>query len=99
MKEKEDLIEVLQNIFGHIPQETRLVLKMLGHPNVIGHTKSYINKIDTSSRCTNYEPPWSCAREAEAKYENIKYGWLGAGAGVGFEDWWCDNCRKRVMDD
>lgn len=98
MDEKEELIEAIQAVFGVIPPNAREVLKVIGHPDVIEATKRYIHAIDTASRCQNYEPPWSCGKEAEARYENIKYGWLGGTAGVGLGDWWCEPCRKRVMD-
>lgn len=96
MEEKLDLITKLQEIYGRIPVGTTEILNMIAHPQVIEFTKRYISAKDFSSRCTNYQAPWSCIREAEAKYENIKYGWLGAGAG--YSEWWCENCRKKVTE-
>ena len=96
--DKEELVEHMQDIVGQVPENVRLVIKLLSHPDLIKFTKRYFNSIDKAGRCRNYEPPWSCAREAEAKYENLKFGWLGGLDGVGYSDHWCEPCRSRVME-
>lgn len=95
---KDALVHGVTELLGHDIPNLRWVLRALSHPDLIEHTKKYFNAMDKASMCTKYETPWSCAKEAEAKYENIKYGWLGAGSGVGFSEWWCDNCKKKVME-
>lgn len=97
MKEKEELIDEMQAAFPRIPQSTREVLSMIVDPKVIEHTKRYIESMDANSKCLMYEAPWSCAKEAEARYENIRYGWLAAGNGVGYSEWWCENCRRKII--
>lgn len=96
MKEREELIDEMQSIFPRIPLNVREVLNMLTDPKVIEHTKRFIEAMDVNSKCLNYQAPWSCILEAEARYQNIKYGWLGGG-GTAYSEWWCDNCRKKVM--
>ena len=100
MNEKEELVEQVQEVLGYLPVGTRLVISALVRPDVIEATKRYIKEMDEASKCTHHKAPWNCAKEAEAMYENIKFGWLGApsGSGVGFADWWCENCRRRVME-
>lgn len=98
MDEKEELLAKIQEILGSLPIGTAKILNVLTRPDLIEYTKRYIKVMDKASLCTNYEAPWSCIKEAEAKYENMKYGWLGADSGVGFSEWWCENCRKKVMD-
>lgn len=95
---KDALVHGVTELLGRDIPNLRWALRVLSHPDVIEYTKRYFDAMDVNSRCTKYEPPWSCAKEAEAKYENIKYGWLGAGSGVGFSEWWCDNCKKKVME-
>lgn len=97
--EKEDLIEQMTRIVGHVPIGTRDLLNVLIHPDLIEYTKKYINAQDEGGRCLFYEYPWSCAKEAEANYKNIKYGWLGGASGIGFDETWCDNCRKKIMEE
>lgn len=99
--EKEDLIDRIKSIAGIEPPGIRQLLIILAHPDMVQHTIRFFNTRDVKNRCQLYDYPWSCAREAEAKYETIKFGWLGAGAGVGFDESWCQPCRDRVlgMDD
>ncbi len=97
--EKEELIERIEEAIGYLPDNTRLILKALSHPNVINAAKHYINVNDEAGRCLKYQYPWSCAKEAEAMYENIKFGWLGGVNGVGYDDNWCEPCRKKVMEE
>lgn len=94
--EKEALIQQMGRVVGYVPLGTRDLLNVLIHPDLIEFTKRYIESKDDASRCLAFDAPWNCAREAEARYENIKFGWL-AGNGVGFSEWWCENCRKKVM--
>ena len=95
--EKEDLIDEVKAAFGIEPPGLRQILAALAHPDVVEHTQAYFRALDKKHLCEHYDEPWSCAREAEAKYETIKYGWLGAGAGVGFDESWCEPCRQRVL--
>lgn len=95
--DKEILLGKVQQILGREEPGIRKVLRLLAHPDVIGYTKKYFDAMDVNSMCTKYESPWSCAREAEARYENIHFGFLGAGSGIGFDDSWCDNCKKKVL--
>jgi hypothetical protein len=97
MDEKEDLIDAMSSILGLTPQNTRLILNVLVHPDIIEETKAYIRANDFASLCEKFQAPWDCAKEAEAKFENQKHGWLGAGTSMEF-DWWCEPCRKRVME-
>lgn len=97
MDEKEELISQLEEVLGGVPHNTRLILNGLSHPGVIEFTKRYIKSRDVANLCQKFEAPWDCAKEAEARFENIKYGWLGAGNSIEF-DWWCTPCRNRVMD-
>jgi hypothetical protein len=94
---KEQLIERVKDLMGYEPPGIRVLLRVLSHPDIVTDTVAYFQPLDKSSACTQYEPPWNCARESEARYENIKYGWLGAGNGVGYSEWWCDPCKKKVM--
>lgn len=96
-KEKDELLDQIAEITGRTLPSVAFFLKVLTHPEVIEYTKRYISSLDLENRCQNYEAPWSCAREAEARYENIRYGWLGGGSGVGYSEWWCEPCRKKVM--
>lgn len=96
--EKEDLIDRAKSIMGTEPMGIRQLLSLLAHPDMIEHTIKFFNSLDEKHRCEIYDYPWSCAREAEAKYENLNFGWLGAGEGVGFDDSWCESCRRRVLD-
>lgn len=99
-EEKEDFIDEIKAVLGHEPQGLRQFLGILSHPDLIEHTVDFFKTVDGQAgkhSCELYEFPWSCAREAEAKYETIKYGWLGAGSGVGFDESWCEPCRQRVL--
>lgn len=95
MHEKETLLRKVEELIGFIPAETRALLKILAHPDVISDTKEYFNAMDENTRCRIYESPWSCARESEARYENIKFGWTGAP--MGFDESWCEPCRRKVL--
>lgn len=92
--EKEDLVDHIQGVLGYLPENTRHILRILAHPQVIEYTQEYFGKLDNKTRCLRYDPPWSCVRESEARYENIKHGWTGApGPDGGTQDLWCPNCR------
>lgn len=93
----EEILERIVEVTGTTMPGVKGILRLLAHPDVIEHTKRYFDIADVASRCQKYQDPWNCAREAEAQYENIKYGWLGAANGVGYSEWWCENCRKKVM--
>lgn len=101
MDEKEELISGIESILGLTPANTRLILNVLAHPELIEHTKRYIRSKDYASRCTKYETPWDCIKEAEAKFENIKFGWLGSGnSSVELSlDWLCEACHRRITED
>lgn len=98
LEDKEDLIDRITELVGGEPAGIRPMLRALAHPQLVQHTVRYFQSMDESSKCLKYEPPWTCAREAEARYENVQYGWLGGVNGVGFDDSWCENCRKKVLD-
>lgn len=98
IEQKEDLIDRMKEIVGYEPPDVRPLIRLLAHPDMIEYTTAYFNSFDKESMCLNYEAPWNCAREAEALYENIKFGWLGGAGGIGYSDAWCEPCRKRVMD-
>jgi hypothetical protein len=98
MDEKSELIERIKEVLGVLPGNTSYILNVLVREDVIDATKAFIHIKDEGSRCEKFPAPWSCAKEAEAMYENIKYGWLGAAHGIGYSEWWCEPCRKRVMD-
>lgn len=94
MDAKEDLIESIQEVLGRLPAETRLLIKILAHPDVIAYTNRYFSVLDPRTMCLTYEAPWNCVKEAEARYQTIHEGWLG---GIGIDTSWCENCRKKVM--
>lgn len=94
---REDLVDKVISLVGHEPPGIRVLLRTLSHPDIVKDARLYFDSMDASSRCTKYEPPWNCAREAEARYQNIKYGWTGGAGGIGFDESWCDNCRDKVM--
>lgn len=98
MDEKDKLIKEIQILTGREYASTRTLLKILVHPNVIEYTKRYISSMDEAARCRKFIAPWSCSKEAEAKYENLQFGWLGSSGGLGFDETWCEPCRKRVME-
>ena len=94
---KEELVDLIASVVGHEPPGVRVLLRAMSHPDVVTEMRRYLELIDENTRCLTYEPPWSCAREAEARYENIQYGWLGGAGGIGFDSNWCENCRKKVL--
>lgn len=89
---RESLIRQVNELVGYEPPGLRVLLRALSHPEVAGSARDYFDSMDTK-----YEPPWSCAREAEAQYQNIEHGWLGAANGIGYDESWCEPCRKKVM--
>ena len=93
--EKEDFIEEVKAVLGVEPPAIRQLLVALSHPALLEHTIKYFRSLDSTHDCKIYSPPWSCALEAEAKYENLKFGWLGSP--VGFDDHWCEPCRVRLL--
>jgi len=95
---REDLIDEVRMTRGIEPPGIRLVLEALAHPELIAETIKYFQGLDKSQMCLLYDAPWNCAREAEAKYENIKYGWTGGAGGIGFDESWCEPCRDRVLN-
>lgn len=98
MKEKDELVAKIKETLGVLPGNTLYLLNVLVHEDLIEYTKDYIRTKDVASRCTEFKEPWSCAKEAEAMYENIKFGWLGGAQNMGVSEWWCDNCRKRAAN-
>lgn len=96
-KMRDDLIDNVVTIVGYEPPGLRVLLRTLSHPEVVNEAKLYFETMDIANRCSKYEPPWSCAREAEAQYENIQYGWLGAVNGIGYDESWCEPCRRKVL--
>lgn len=95
---KEALINKAQEIAGVLPPGISGVIKLLSHPDVIAQTTEYFKSINPRTMCTLYEAPWNCAREAESRYQSIRYGWLGGMSGIGYDESWCENCRSGVMD-
>lgn len=96
---KINLVEQITEIVGYEPPGLKSLLRVMSHPDVVSKAVAYLSLMDESTRCLNYEPPWNCARESEARYENIKYGWLGGTTAMGLSDWWCEPCRKKAMGD
>lgn len=93
---KEALLDQMLAIAGRLPAETRYILKLLTHPEIVEHAQIYFNQFNYDKRCLRYSPPWSCRLESEAKYENIIYGWTGAPGGK-TQDSWCENCKKPTL--
>lgn len=93
----DELIEAVTEFTGSEPVGLRRYLRLLSHPDVITKTKAYFDSVDFAHMCTKYQAPWNCAREAEATYQNIKYGWTGGAGGIGVNDDWCENCRAKVF--
>lgn len=96
--EKEDLIDAIKEIRPIEPANIRLILDLLAHPDVIQHTIRYFQELDTAQKCLNYEHPWNCAREAEARYQTIQYGWISGAGALGYDDSWCEPCRDRLLN-
>lgn len=94
---KEELIRKITEIVGVEPPGLRVLLRTLGHPDLVGDVLRYLQPLDEALRCQMYATPWNCAREAEARYQNIKYGWLGGAGGIGYDETWCEPCRKKVL--
>lgn len=97
VKRREELIDLISSAVGYEPPGIRVLIRTISHPDIIGEIRRYLDLVDVASRCVKYEAPWSCAREAEARYENIKYGWYGGAGGIGFDESWCPNCRRKVI--
>lgn len=95
---REDLIDEVRAHRGVEPGGIRHILDLLAHPDIIQETIKYFQGLDKSQQCLLYDAPWNCAREAEAKYENIRYGWTGGAGGIGFDASWCDPCRDKVLN-
>ena len=93
---KEALLEQMLAVAGRLPAETRYILKLLTHPEIVEHAQVYFSQFNYDTRCTRYSPPWSCRLESEAKYENIFHGWTGVEGGR-TQDSWCDNCKKPTL--
>ena len=96
--EKDELLDKLCEVTGFEPIGARRFLDLLVQPDLIEYTKRFVVSRDEASRCQHYRAPWSCIKEADARYENIKFGWLGAGPG-NYSEWWCNNCRRKVTED
>lgn len=96
MDEKLDLITTIQEVLGRTPQGTVELLNVLVRPEVIEVTKRYVAAYH---RCERFKAPLNCARNAEHEYENLKYGWLGGVSTIGYDESWCEPCRKRAMGD
>lgn len=99
LKQRENLISSVKELVGYEPAGLRVLLRVLSHPDVVQDVSKYFSGLDTSLTCLKYEAPWSCAKEAEASYQNIKYGWLGGANGIGFDESWCPSCRQKVLGD
>lgn len=99
MSDKEELIKHLQEVHGKLPADTRQVIAMLSHPMVAPLMRRYLISLDANFKCARFESPWSCSMEANARYENIKFGWAGGASGIGLDESWCGNCRRRVLEE
>jgi hypothetical protein len=97
LNDKEDLIELMQTVVGRDIPGVREVIKLLSHPAVIEETNRYFSVLNPATMCLNYQAPWNCAREGDARYENMQFGWVGGANGIGYSEWWCENCRKKAM--
>jgi hypothetical protein len=95
---REDLIDELSGIKGTEPAGIRRLLGDLADPAIIEHTIRYFQGLNNARQCLNFEHPWNCAREAEAKYKNIQFGWSGGAGGIGLDESWCEPCRDRVLN-
>jgi hypothetical protein len=90
------LLEQMLAVAGRLPADTRYILKLMTHPDIVEHAQVYFNKFNYDTRCLRYSPPWSCRLESEAKYENIIHGWTGVEGGR-TQDSWCVNCQKPSL--
>lgn len=95
--EKEDLIDRAKSIAGTEPVGIRQLLALLAHPDMIEHTIKFFVAQDEKHRCLVYSYPWSCIREADARYTNLKFGFLGAGPGT-VDPGWCENCQNKILE-
>lgn len=93
---KEELINQLQAFMGTVPSDARVVIKALAHPQVLRHTLAYFSSLDLSTMCTEYESPWDCEKEAEARYQTLELGWEVRQYDEEYRETWCDNCKERV---
>jgi len=92
--DKELVIAEIHELLGFLPEGTRQILKTLTHPAMIDTTKAYFSGIDVSTMCKNYEAPWDCIQEANAKYETIHFGYTE----IESESWydgWCHTCKFK----
>lgn len=97
---REELLDKMIEATGRNLSEYRAVLKLLAHPDIIKSSLAYLQAMDFGSRCRRYEAPWSCIRDAEASYENLREGGLAGASSFlnhGMDSWWCENCRQKVM--
>lgn len=95
---REDLIDAITSTRGVEPPGVRQTLDALIHPDVIEEAIKYLQGLNVKQTCLLYDQPWNCAREAEAKYMNIRFGWTGGAGGIGFDESWCEPCRERVLN-
>jgi len=95
-QQKEDMVELATSILGHEPVGLRATLKLLSHPGMVESTRRYFESL-VSTDCLHYEAPWNCARESEAKFENLQYGWMGGIYGDEPLSSWCEPCLSKVM--
>lgn len=100
--DREDLIERVGEVTGVMPTQLRKILKMLSHPDVIVYTRKYFGSMDLRTKCERFEPPWSCVKDEDARYETIWDGWLTQenepGPDPQLAKNWCEPCRRRVLE-
>ena len=96
MEEKEDLIDEIKATIGREPQGLRQILGLLSHPDVLETALIFLKGLDRKHACLIYPSPWNCARESEAKYETVKWGWGVVGYNdAEVHDSWCVPCQHR----
>lgn len=92
----EDLIDAIEGVVGVVPNDTRRILRLLIHDDVIDATRLYLDEVGNSNACLVYDPPWDCIKESDEKYETLHYGMMpGLRHDYAWDDQWCERCLKR----
>lgn len=87
LQHKEELIGYVQDAVGNIPDNIRVVINALAHPDVVEHTKEFFS-LQMTNACQIFGAGWSCQRQAESKF-----GYNGEEKDEDAEEW-CEPCLR-----